>query len=50
MDFIPWCAGAVSQRCSGGMNYIFVDEIQHVEGFERAVDSLFLRESCEKQI
>ena len=28
-------------------NYIFFDEIQHVEGFERAVDSLFLRENCD---
>ena len=29
------------------MNYIFLDEIQHVEGYEKAVDSLFLRENCD---
>ena len=27
------------------MNYIFLDEIQHVKGYEKAVDSLFLREN-----
>lgn len=29
------------------MNYIFLDEIQHVEHYEKAVDSLFLRENCD---
>ena len=29
------------------MNYIFLDEIQRVEGYEKAVDSLFLRENCD---
>ncbi|MCL1874375.1 MAG: ATP-binding protein [Clostridiales bacterium] len=29
------------------MNYIFLDEIQHVEEFEKAVDSLFLRDNCD---
>ena len=29
------------------MNYIFLDEIQHVDGYEKAVDSLFLRENCD---
>lgn len=29
------------------MNYIFLDEIQHVSGYEKAVDSLFLRENCD---
>ncbi|HIQ99585.1 MAG TPA: ATP-binding protein [Candidatus Scybalocola faecavium] len=29
------------------MNYIFFDEIQHVQGYEKAVDSLFLRENCD---
>lgn len=31
----------------GRMNYIFLDEIQHVEQFEKAVDSLFLKENCD---
>lgn len=29
------------------MNYIFLDEIQHVDHYEKAVDSLFLRENCD---
>jgi len=32
------------------MNYIFLDEIQHVADFERAVDSLFLKENCDVYI
>ncbi len=32
------------------MNYIFLDEIQHVDKFEKAVDSLFLKENCDVYI
>lgn len=32
------------------MNYIFLDEIQHVEQYQKAVDSLFLRENCDVYI
>lgn len=32
------------------MNYIFLDEIQHVEHFEKAVDSLFIKENCDVYI
>ena len=32
------------------MNYIFLDEIQHVENFEKAVDSLFLKDNCDVYI
>ena len=32
------------------MNYIFLDEIQHVEQFEKAVDSLFLKINCDVYI
>lgn len=32
------------------MNYIFLDEIQHVPQFEKAVDSLFLKENCDVYI
>lgn len=32
------------------MNYIFLDEIQHVESFEKAVDSLFLKNNCDVYI
>ncbi|MBS6396230.1 MAG: ATP-binding protein [Clostridiales bacterium] len=36
--------------CPDKMNYIFLDEIQHVEAYEKAVDSLFLRENCDVYI
>lgn len=32
------------------MNYIFLDEVQHVVQFQRAVDSLFLRKNCDVYI
>lgn len=32
------------------MNYIFLDEIQHVDQFEKTVDSLFLKENCDVYI
>lgn len=31
-------------------NYVFLDEIQHVPQFEKAVDSLFLKENCDVYI
>ena len=34
----------------GKRNYIFLDEIQHVERYEKAVDSLFLKENCDVYI
>lgn len=36
--------------CEDKMNYIFLDEIQHVESYEKAVDSLFLKENCDVYI
>lgn len=32
------------------MNYIFFDEIQHVDEFEKTVDSLFLKNNCDVYI
>lgn len=32
------------------MNYIFLDEIQHVSQYEKAVDSLFLKQNCDVYI
>ncbi len=32
------------------INYIFLDEIQHVDQFQKVVDSLFLRENCDVYI
>ncbi len=34
----------------GGMNYIFLDEIQHVPHFEKVVDSLFIKENADVYI
>ena len=36
--------------CADKMNYIFLDEIQHVEPYQKAVDSLFLKENCDVYI
>ena len=30
-----------------GMNYIFIDEVQQVEHFEKAVDALYVQERCD---
>lgn len=32
------------------MNYIFLDEVQHVDQFEKVVNSLFLKENCDVHI
>ena len=32
------------------MNYIFLDEVQHCNGFEKAVDSLFIKDNCDVYI
>lgn len=34
----------------GQMNYIFLDEIQHVTDYQKAVDSLFLKDNCDVYI
>jgi predicted AAA+ superfamily ATPase len=35
---------------SDKMNYIFLDEVQNVENFQRAVDSLFIKKNCDVYI
>jgi predicted AAA+ superfamily ATPase len=39
-----------SKLLAGRMNYIFLDEIQRVGQFEKAVDSLFLKKNCDVYI
>ena len=39
-----------SRMRPGKMNYIFLDEIQHVEKFEKTVDSLFIQENADVYI
>lgn len=41
----------VNQRLSsGGMNYIFLDEVQNVESFERLVDGLYIKKNVDLYI
>ncbi len=35
---------------SDKMNYIFLDEVQHVKEFQRLVDSLFIKKNCDVYI
>ena len=37
-------------RLAPGRNYVFLDEIQHVTGFERAVDGLYVRDDVDLYI
>lgn len=39
-----------SRMLTDKMNYIFLDEIQHVQGFEKAVDSLFIKKNTDVYI
>lgn len=36
-----------ARMVSGKMNYVFLDEIQSVESFQKAIDSLFLKENVD---
>lgn len=36
--------------CSDKMNYIFLDEVQNVQDFQKAVDSLFILDNCDVYI
>ncbi len=49
-DYIELHRYILSHLHEDCMNYIFLDEIQHVDQFEKAVDSLFLRENCDVYI
>lgn len=40
----------IVQRLGSGTNYVFLDEVQHVKEFERAVDALFVREDVDLYI
>ena len=56
MDFAPLCTAEtlhayISKRLlRDRMNYIFLDEVQHVADFQKAVDSLFLRKNVDLYI
>lgn len=40
----------ISRLQPGGMNYVFLDEVQRVPEFEKAVDALFIRDDCDVYI
>lgn len=40
----------IVQRLAPGTNYVFLDEVQHVEEFERVVDALHVREDVDLYI
>ena len=40
----------IVQRLGAGTNYVFLDEVQHVREFERAVDALYVREGVDLYI
>lgn len=56
MDFAPLCTAEtlhayVTQRLlKDQMNYVFLDEVQNVADFQKAVDSLFLRKNIDLYI
>ncbi len=40
----------ITERLSSGTNYVFLDEVQHVEDFERVVDGLAVRDDIDLYI
>ena len=46
-DYKTLYAYLSSSLCRGKMTYIFLDEIQKVEGFEKVVDSLYIKENVD---
>ena len=40
----------IVDRCTAGMNYVFLDEVQHVEDFQVAVDGLAVRDDVDVYI
>ena len=49
-DYKALYAYLSDRLCSGKMTYIFLDEIQKVEGFEKVVDSLYIKENVDVYI
>lgn len=49
-DYRALYAYLTERLCRGKMTYIFLDEVQKVEGFERVVDSLYIKENVDVYI
>lgn len=37
----------INKRIVSGMNYVFIDEVQNIDSFEKAIDGLFLKENID---
>ncbi len=49
-DYMPLYDYIKEHLLPNKMSYIFLDEIQHVQQWERAVDSLFIKKNCDVYI
>lgn len=49
-DYKALYAYLLGSLCCGKMTYIFLDEIQKVEGFEKVVDSLYIKDNVDVYI
>ena len=49
-DYKALYAYLLGRLCRGKMTYIFLDEIQKVEGFEKVVDSFYIKENVDVYI
>ncbi len=50
LDYNKLYAHIKERLCEGKMTYIFLDEIQKVEGFEKVVDSIYARDNTDVYI
>jgi len=50
LDYKKLYAHIKERLCEGKMTYIFLDEIQKVEGFEKVVDSIYARDNTDVYI
>lgn len=47
LDYMSLYSYITSQLVPDKMNYIFIDEVQNCSNFEKAVDSLFIKNNCD---
>ena len=43
--FVGYIAGISAKVISGQMNYVFIDEVQNVQMFQKAVDGLYINKN-----
>ena len=47
LDYKAFYSHIKEKLVADKMNYIFIDEVQKCVGFEKAVDSLFIKKNCD---